>query len=289
MRQWRSLPFGFALLVAPMVAIASCGNPVVEFVSSAPVADSVQGFTEPSGLALSLDGSQLWSVSDDTPALFALNFDGVILQRIDLDESARDLEGVAVQPSSGRVLVLREGSADVQSIDPDTGLIQTYTVATMSGGDRTARKLATSDPNDRLEGIALAPDEGAVFVLKEKRDRLLLRLSNDLTAVSAMIELTPKLGYDVKGLKNRQLDVSGLAVDDPTGCLWIVSDRGKRLFLADRSGQIRHSFQLGWLDDGQPELVAHAEGIAYGPQLDRLFIVNDDGAASRLFTYQITR
>ena len=163
-------------------------------------------------------------------------------------------------------------------------------LSNMDGYAAIERAFETSDPNDGLEGIAVDAERGRVFVLKEKRPRLLLELSADLGEILRATELTPALGFVDDDQSDRHLDVSGLAVDGPTGCLWIVSDRGRRLFLFDPAGTgPAQSFALGWLDGKKARDIPHAEGIAHAPQADRLYIVNDDGKASRLFTFEVLR
>ena len=109
----------------------------------------------------------------------------------------------------------------------------------------------------------------------------------DLREILRATELTPALGFVDDDQSDRHLDVSGLTVDGPTGCLWIVSDRAGSC--SCRSGGMARP-ESRW--DGSTErnrATPHAEGIAHASQADQLYIVNDDGKASRLFTLEVLR
>ena len=117
-----------------------------------------------------------------------------------------------------------------------------------------------------------------------------MEVSSDLVEILRVTELTPALGFVDDDQSDRHLDVSGLSLDEPTGCLWIVSDRAERLFLFDPAGQSpTRSYGLGWLDGNEPRNLPHAEGVTYDASTEHLFIVNDDAKASRLFTFEILR
>lgn len=281
---------GLALTVATKVALADCGTPSVRFLKSEPIAVSSEGFSEPSGLSMTDDGKHFLSVSDDSAALFLLDQEGTLRQPQGIALKKPDLEGVALDLSGNRILAVNEGAFAIVVIDVTSGELDQLPLSDMVGYNAVKQSFKTSDPNDGLEGIAVDAERGRVFVLKEKAPRLLLEISMDLKEILRATELTPALGFVDDDQSDKHLDVSGLTVDGSTGCLWIVSDRAERLFLFDPEGNGEtHSFALGWLDGKKPRDIPHAEGIAHDPRAERLYIVNDDGKASRLFTFEILR
>ena len=285
-----ALGAAFLLASAAQVGATVCGHPAVRFIDSVPIADKKRGFTEPSGLSLSDEPGSLLSVSDDTAALFSLTFDGKHLRGLDPEIEHRDLEGIALDPAGKRILTVSEKAAALQVIDFDTQTSREIALADMRGYELVRPAFEKSDPNDRLEGIAIDTARDRIFLLKEKRPRLLLEVSSDLSEIRRVTELTPALGFVDDDQPDRHLDVSGATVDVATGCLWIVSDRGERLFLFDpRSDTAARSYALGWLDGNKARGILHAEGIAHDPATDRLFVINDDGKSSRLFTFEILR
>ncbi|SLN70543.1 SdiA-regulated [Falsiruegeria litorea R37] len=271
-------------------ALAGCGHPSVRFLKSGRIADKASGFSEPSGLSLAEEADQFLSVSDDTSALFMLNLDGRLETPPDAIVEVKELEGVVFDPVGNRILAVSESAAGILVIGPRSGEPELVLLDDMLGYKLIRKILKTSDSNDGLEGIAIDSERDRVYLLKEKRPRLLLELSMDLTEILRVRELTPALGFVDDDQSDRHLDVSGLTLDAPTGCLWIVSDRAERLFLFDPSGSSpTRSYALGWLDGDKPREVPHAEGVAHDARSERLYIVNDNGKASRLFTYEILR
>lgn len=271
-------------------AMADCGHPSIRFLKSDRIADKASGFSEPSGLSLAEEADQLLSVSDNTSALFMLDLDGRHDTPLDTIVAAEDLEGVVVDTVGNRILAVSESAAGILVIDSQSGGSELVLLADMVGYKPIRKIFETSPSNDGLEGIAIDPKRDRVYLLKEKRPRLLLELSRGLTEILRVRELTPALGFVDDYHSDRHLDVSGLTLDAPTGCLWIVSDRSERLFLFDPVlDSPTRSYSLGWLDGDKPRKVPHAEGVAQDARSERLYIVNDNGKASRLFTYEILR
>lgn len=276
---------GFASAV-----LADCGDPSIRFLKSDRIADKAFGFSEPSGLSLAEETDHFLSVSDDISALFKFDRDGQHGTPPRAIFEGEDLEGIALDTAGNRILVVSERAAGIVVIDSRSGVSEMVFLADMKGYRPVRKVFKTSDPNDGLEGIAINPKLERVYLLKEKRPRLLLELSLDLTEILKVTELTPALGFVDDDHSDRHLDVSGLTLDEPTGCLWIVSDQAERLFLFDPARKTpTRSYSLGWLDGEKPRKLPHAEGVAHDAQTERLFIVNDNGKASRLFTFEVLR
>ena len=289
----RALRLGLSLLFltgGASAALADCGHPSVRFLKSDRIADKALGFSEPSGLSVAEDGDHFLSVSDDISGLFMLDRDGRHGTPPDAVFDVEDLEGIVFDPVGNRILAVSESAAGILAIDNRSGESELVLLGDMKGYQPVRKPFVTSHPNDGLEGIAIDAERDRVYLLKEKRPRLLLELSMELTEILRVRELTPALGFVDDDQSNHHLDVSGLTLDAPTGCLWIVSDRAERLFLFDPAGKSpTRSYSLGWLDGKKPRELPHAEGIAHDARTERLYIVNDNGKASRLFTFEIMR
>lgn len=267
---------------------SGCGTPALRVLSAASLQDTDKRLREASGLSLSQDGQGLWSLGDGAPDAVLMGFDASFTRRLDLGKDAKDLEGIAAAPD-GRLLAVSEAEAAILAVDPDTGHVERHRLKDMTGYERLAAAFHPSDSNDGLEAIAVDPHAGAVLVAKERTPRLLIEISLDLTEIRAVTELSAQLGFRDDDASDHQLDVSGLAVDARTGCLWVLSDRGERLFLYARGTGVVQSYALAFDDEGKPRPVINAEGVAHQPGADRLHIVTDDGKSARLITYQIQR
>lgn len=272
------------------VALADCGSPAIRFLTSDRIAHKALGFSEPSGLSMAEKADHFLSVSDDVSALFQLDLEGRHGTPPGAAIDGDDLEGIAVDVAGNRILVVSESDAGIVVIDVRSGDSTLVFLEDLDGYDLVREVFKTADPNDGLEGITIDPERQRIYVLKEKHPRLLLELSLDLTKILWGTELTPALGFVDDDQSDRHLDVSGVTLDAPTGCLWIVSDRAERLFLFDPKGKSPTlSYTLGWLDDEEPRKLPHAEGVAHDARNERLYIVNDNGEASRLFTFEVLR
>lgn len=285
-----SLLCGLSLTGMPQIAHSDCGKPSVRFLKSERIADKSHGFTEPSGLALGQDGTHFFSVSDNRSGFYLLDPDGAFQLFQDIAPEVEDLEGISFDPAGNRILAVSEGATGVVAMDAQSGVAELILLEDMKGYSSVEGIFKTSDPNDGLEGIGVDPVGKRIFLLKEKRPRLLLELSMDLTEIRHVTGLTPALGFIDDDQSDYHLDVSGVSVDRATGCLWIVSDRGNRLFLFDPDAQgPARSFALAWLDGKKARDISNAEGVAHDPIRERLYIVTDDDKNSRLFTFEILR
>ena len=195
------------------------------------------------------------------------------------------LEGIALLPS-GLLALVREEPSETLLVDPETGDIKSRRSLKSVDHDNSAWPLFEDDDDDGnkgLEGIAYAPDTDEILALKELHPRLLLSLSADLTAVVSVTALSKEMGFDAPSVKDKNTDVSGIAVDRKRNLLWILSDKGKVVFAFDRITDRAQAIPLTW--DGEP--VKGAEGIAINQAGDTIFIVTDDEPKSRFLKFAI--
>ena len=236
------------------------------------------GLTEPSGLAVAPDGSGFWIVSDETPTVFKLSAEGEIGAYLDRDDRMRDLEGVAADTGADRLLMVSErtGSILVASFDPPRDL-RVVEVGALPSPEGLADALDDSD--DGLEGIALDPETGSVWILKERNPRLLIEIAASLDRVISVRALDDILPRDE--------DVSGLALDPARDGFWIASDVGKSIHFLARDLSRLTTFELDWRDGDRTRRLDNPEGVSLSPDGRYLFVLSDDGRNSRLVQYEI--
>lgn len=258
------------------------------FVESQGIWDKKAGFREPSGLATIPGSAAMWSVSDDTPEVFRLGPGGAP----DGDEieiaGLEDAEGVALDETGQRLLVLSEEDASIYvvTLDAETTAVQ-FSLFEMAN----ARLLVDALDGDldalSPEGITFDTQTGHVFIVNERGPRLLIEMSSDLQSILSVEPLLDTLGFWVPGVSDWHLDVSGLAFDTRRGALWILSDVGRCVFYFALDGTLASRFDLAWVDEGTIRRVENAEGIALDDAGDQILIVSDDNKRSRLFVFSI--
>ena len=92
----------------------------LSLISEHRILDKAAGLNEPSGLTLNHDGSALYTVSDDTKAVFRLDLKG----RLSITESffigVDDLEGIAINGDGCRLHAVQEETNALITIDITT-------------------------------------------------------------------------------------------------------------------------------------------------------------------------
>jgi uncharacterized protein YjiK len=84
------------------------------------IRDKSEGFSEPSGLAMSGRDGALWSVSDSDAVMHLLKTDGTLTENFALPmQYGSDLEGVAERPPDGSVLMVQERDRTIVLLDPE--------------------------------------------------------------------------------------------------------------------------------------------------------------------------
>lgn len=261
-------------------------EPDLEFLSAVPIGDTKAGFREPSGLTLHPPTGELWSVSDDSRRFFRIGSDGGVELVPEAVQGMKDMEGVTFL-ASGRMAAVQEAGNEFLILDPVTG--ETHhrqQLSDMDGYSSVKRLLDKGKTKGRgIEGLAADDRSGTLFAVREAEPRLLLEVSGDLQRVVDVKELTPDMGFDVDGVREKELDVSGLCHDPRRARLWISSDTGQCVFLYDPVAATAICLPLKYERDGKRKPVKNAEGVALNAAGTRLHIVTDDGKQSLLLTY----
>ena len=245
------------------------------------------GFNEPSGLALAGDGHSLWSVSDSDTLLHNLALDGSVTRSLALPHTdSADLEGVAVGRDGTLFLVQEKDRAMLQFDPNEPKFIMRRSLNQMKGYSSLLPLLAHNPSNNGLEGITVLPDTGQLFVVIEGKPRLLLSISPTLNEIEAIVPLTQEMGFTSIHASNSDLDVSGLAWSTKSQTLWILSDKGQRIFVFDPDLATVTAIDLEYQSGEKTKNIRNAEGIALDEENGRLFVLTDDGRKSHLFVFR---
>jgi len=251
------------------------------------ILDEEQGLNEPSGLALSRGSAGLWTVSDDTKKVFKLRHSGKIKKADSFAVQDKGLEGIASVADSTFVFVIAEGNNKIIKIDTDSHQVSAEKrLDEMAGYDAVEKYFSDSPANKGLEGITWNPDSSTIYVIKESSPGLLMEVSPDLQTIKSHTLLNEDNGFLDNDISSHRLDFSGICYDTKRSGFWIVSDKGRRLFLYDLSGnRVRQSFTLGYSKNGEYREIEKAEGVAVDPAANRLYVVSD--AEARLYIFDI--
>ena len=94
-------------------------------------------------------------------------------------------------------------------------------------------------------------------------------------------------GFISDRVNDDELDVSGLAWSASSGVLWILSDKGRQIFLYNPEKRTAETIELTYMKDGDRKVVKHPEGIALDEPNGLLYILTDVAEKSRLYVFDI--
>lgn len=259
-------------------------------IDSFKVADKSEGFSEPSGLSLSNVDGYLWSVSDEAPKLHLLGVDGTLRSSLKIPTvSKSDLEGVASR-RDGSVLMLQEADRSLVTVHPSDPIrATTVPLAALKGYAKVAEMLVGNPLKKGPEGITVDQETGRVFIVIEGQPRLLLILSSKIDEIIDSIPLTREAGFVSERADDDELDVSGLAWFASSSSLWILSDKGRQIFVYDLGTKTAQTIRLTYTKDGEQKEVKNPEGIALDEAKGLLYILTDDAKKSRLFVFELPK
>ena len=193
---------------------------------------------EPSGLALSYDGKNFWSVGDSDSKVHKLDLDGNVIKSFTVN--GEDQEGITIIDSTNLVVIL-ERTREVIIVDTSGKEIKRY------------KFNLTGNLNEGLEGICFDPKTKNFYFLNEKNPGLLLKTDSSFTEVFRK-EL--KLAKDYSDLFFSATDTT----------LWILSDESKKIIQTDLNGNKIKEYLI---DVKQPE------GLVVDYKNKKVFIVSD--------------
>lgn len=251
------------------------------------IKDAASGLNEPSGLALSRQGSSLYTVSDDTKIIFNLDLQGKIIPQSSFLIDVKDLEGLAVTADDKTILAVQEDSNSIIqfNIDNKKEILRTH-LSAMSNYDQIAGFFNAKTQNKGLEGITINFNNDHIFVVKEAEPGLLIELDSDCNTIISTCQLSEKYGFKHPRINSKKLDFSGLSYDHSRDTIWITSDKGECLFHFDwNKKKVLNRLDLPRDSEIQSKRVAKSEGIAFDPINQRLYIVSE--RECELYIYQL--
>jgi hypothetical protein len=264
----------------------------LSFVSQVNITQANPGFVEASGLGTAKNQTSLWSISDGELTVYKMYLDGssnesFLPTPINSQSTVTDtdFEGITYAPpppgnsDDHFIYVANEGAQAILPVNYNTqkyyaqaslANMAGYTTVNCVGGGRVSAELHGTGTNAGLEGITWNGNLNSFFVIQEKSPGLMIRISADLTTITACRVLT------FSGA-----DYSDISYDPTRGLFWIVSDEAQKLYLYNWSnGTVTKTWNLGY---------SHAEGVAFNPGDGRLYIATDNGPSSDsyLYTYSV--
>ena len=259
----------------------------LSLISEHRILDKAAGLNEPSGLTLNHDGSALYTVSDDTKAVFRLDLKG----RLSITESffigVDDLEGIAINGDGSRLHAVQEETNALITIDIATRReLSRRPLAAMTNYESIQRFFPDPPDNKGLEGITVNTRTGHLFVVKEGRPGLLIELDAEGNSILQARLLNATNGFVHPTVGPDKLDFSGLSYDAERSTIWITSDKGQCLYHYDwEQDQVLQRLDLVIEDDNKPKRIRKSEGVAIDPARNRLYVVSErDG---RLYVFKI--
>ncbi len=259
----------------------------LELIHRQRIGDPALGLNEPSGLSLNADGTALYTVSDDTKAIFCMDLEGRVLTSESFFVSVSDLEGLALSVDGRRLLAVQEETNSVISIDlASRRELQRRPLAEMVNYASVAMYFPAQPDNKGLEGITVNSTNQHVFVVKECRPGLLIELDAECGTILSSRLLSEANGFSHPRVGPRRLDFSGLSYDGLHESLWIASDQGQCLFHYDwKRDRVLQRLDLRLDDGGKSKRVRKAEGIAVDSERGRVYVVSDRDA--ELYVFQL--
>lgn len=203
---------------------------------------------EPSGLALSFDKENLWTVSDQNSTVYLINKVGKILKSFKVD--MEDLEGITVIDSI-KLAVIAERTREVMVLD------------TMGNEIKRVKLELKGRLNEGIEGICYDAEENKFYLVNEKRPGMFIVTDNKFNI---------KFKTELKFAK----DFSGLSFDKFDNSLWVLSDESRKFFKIDKKGKVLQEYQI---------FINQPEGIAIDQENEKVFIISDQ--TEKLYEYDL--
>lgn len=193
---------------------------------------------EPSGLALSADGKNLWMVSDQNSTVYFTSLNGTIIKSFKVN--AEDLEGITIL-SDTSLAVISERSSEIILLN--------------NGGKEYARKELNIDGKSNVgpEGLSYDRKSRRYFVVKEKKPKLLYEYDSKFNEVKkTKIDFVDDLS-----------DINYISEKDE---LWVISDESKLVAKCSTRGEVKEKYTVD---------INQIEGIAVDYRNKKIYLVSD--------------
>lgn len=283
------LLFAAVLVCTPLLAMSPLAEPALtlEYIADTKLKQVSDELKEPSGLAISAETGQLWTLSDDHSAVFRFAPDAPeTAVVIPVDE--KEMEAIALVEAKGEFYTVNEDKRCIARFAMTDGQrIDRKKVQNMKGYAGIRDTVKAAGGNSGFEGLTWHAERGTLFAVLEGPPGLLAEISADLETILSSLSLTAKRGFTDPVDPETKVDFSGVAYDAKRKRFWILSDEAERVFLFDPdSEKVTQSLPLEWISkQGKRKRVKKPEGIALSPDGKLLYVVSDSEA--RLYQWQI--
>ncbi len=213
---------------------------------------------DPSDLALSIDGTFLWTVSDANGGnIYRISFEGVVLGSVNY--IGNDMEGIAVRHSTNTLFVAEEKRREVLELDKNGKILRSAVL-----------NIEQNFLNDGLEGITLNETRNEVYVINEKNPMSFITLNLDDLSIKSVKSI------DFQGIY-LVTDISGLFYVAETDEFWILSDESKKIVVTDSSlvPQRVYRTELG-----------NGEGIAVDYAGRKVYVADDNNRKLYVYSFK---
>lgn len=199
--------------------------------------------SEPSGIFYNSSTNSLFVVSDSSPKIFEINFDGSIKSTI--TTTGVDLEGIAFSSNNDTIWVVEETGQKVSKYSKTGTHLLSFPV-----------NVATNSKH-ALEGLTM-DNQNHLFVINEKAPTLLVECVNNQSIYQKNIAYAS--------------DISDICYDNQQNCLWVLSDESSSIVKIDKKGNLLATYKLP---------MDKCEGITIIG--NKFYIVNDASAKMYVF------
>lgn len=240
--------YGWFFLVGGFFFITSCRPEALEVDFSIILESYKLSINEPSGLSYSADKESLYIVSD-RGMIYEISLTGNIIKEFSF--TGDDFEGVTVDPLTSDIYVCEEGKGKIIKLDKNGTYQSSYDILNNPG-------------NTGLEGLAYNTELDEFYLLKEKKQGLLIKYSieNDL---KLLINL------------NFSTDYSGIFYNNASNKIWIVSEESRTLTQCTLNGVKIKSYDLP---------ISGVEGIVVNDEETIAYVVSDPN--NKLYQLDLT-
>ena len=231
----------YACLYPLLVTVCSAATPhSAPFTDSTPIKTDTQHCRELSGIVFSAERGTLFVV-DDEGRLCELQTDGTLIRHKRIRKA--DLEGITSNPATGLLYAIKEGSATILELHPDSlEVLRRFPAETANGSPLPTGK----DGNRGAEAITFVPDtnhpSGGTFYIATQGFRTWLgKIPAAVYEIDVPLHHTDSTGGIAKITKRFEpgiTDLSGLHYDSGSGQLLLISDKHNVLMMTTTDGTI---------------------------------------------------
>ncbi|MBC8323874.1 MAG: SdiA-regulated domain-containing protein [Candidatus Marinimicrobia bacterium] len=205
---------------------------------------------EPSGLTLNNGANALYVVSDPPDnSVYKLDLLGNKIKK--LSYYGDDLEGISYDNRDHTLWIAEERLREVVHIDTLGNELERFSI-----------NFEGTSSSSGFEGILLNPSTNNIVLLNEKLP-------------GTFIELDSSMNISLEYALDFASDYSGICFNTTSGNYLIVSDESQELIEWNFDKRIIKTYSLD---------IEKAEGVAYNPETDRIYIVSD--SEQKLYIYE---